>query len=50
MYFSLVLKYGDNITNVKEPSYLLIDDRCIKFDGNYYELQKQIENFKVWYK
>ena len=40
----------DDITNVKEPSYLLIDDRCINFDGDYKNLQKQIENFKVWYK
>lgn len=42
--------YVDDVTNVKEPSYLMIDDRCIKFDGNYENLQSQIDNFKVWYK
>ena len=40
----------DGITNIKEPSYLIIDDRCIKFDGNYSDLNEQIENFRVWYR
>lgn len=39
-----------NVTNIKEPSYLIIDDRCIKFDGSYQELKNNIDNFKVWYK
>ena len=43
-------KYVENVTNVKEPAYLIIDDRCINFDGNYKKLEKQIKNFKVWYK
>ena len=43
-------EFVDDITNVKEPSYLLIDDRCIQFKGNYKELKSQIENFNVWYK
>lgn len=42
--------YVDNVTNIKEPSFLLIDDRCITFNGNYKELHKQIETFNVWYK
>lgn len=42
--------YIDDITNVKELSYLLVDDRCIKFDGKYDNLKQQIDNFKVWYK
>ena len=42
--------YVDDITNVKEPSYLMIDDRCIQFDGDYKKLQSQIDNFNVWYK
>ena len=40
----------DDITNVKEPSYLIIDDRCINFDGDYTKLEQQVKNFKVWYK
>lgn len=42
--------YIANITNVKEPAYLIIDDRCINFNGNFNELKKQIDNFTVWYK
>jgi histidinol phosphatase-like enzyme len=42
--------YVENVTNVKEPSYLIIDDRCINYDGNYEELIKKISNFQVWYK
>ena len=43
-------EYIDDITNIKEPSYLQIDDRCINFNGNYKDLAKQIEDFNVWYK
>ena len=42
--------FVNDITNVKEPSYLIIDDRCINFNGNFDDLKTQIENFKVWYK
>ena len=27
--------YIFNVTNIKEPSYLLIDDRCLNFKGDY---------------
>ena len=43
-------KYIENVTNVKEPAHLIIDDRCINFKGNYKELKDKIENFEVWYK
>lgn len=43
-------KYVENVTNVKEPAYLIIDDRCINFEGNYNILKKKIKNFEVWYK
>lgn len=39
-----------DITNIKELCYLYIDDRCIKFDGNFKETINNIQNFKVWYK
>lgn len=39
-----------DITNVKELSWLYIDDRCLQFDGNYTELIENIKNFKAWYK
>ena len=43
-------KYISDITNVKEPAYLHIDDRCICFNGNYQKLFNDITNFNVWYK
>lgn len=43
-------KYFSDITNVKEISFLIIDDRCIKFTGDYNELTDNIEDFNPWYK
>ena len=43
-------KYFKDITNVKIPSYLYIDDRCICFKGKYKETLSEIKNFKVYWK
>jgi len=43
-------EYVENVTNVKEPAYLIIDDRCINFDGDYDKLRERIKDFEVWYK
>ena len=43
-------KYISGITNTKENAYLIIDDRCICFDGNYKETLNKINNFKVYWK
>ena len=43
-------KYVKNVTNIKEPAYLIIDDRCINFNGDYKDLKYKIDNFCVWYK
>ena len=43
-------KFIDDVTNIKELNYLIVDDRCIKFDGNYKILKTEIEKFRVWYK
>ena len=40
----------EDITNIKELSYLYIDDRCINFNGNYKDLSEEIRQFQVWYK
>ena len=39
-----------DITNTKDLAWLYIDDRCLKFDGEYSSLEEQINNFKPWYK
>ena len=43
-------KYFIDVTNTKDLCYLYIDDRCIRFDGDYIKLKDEIQNFKVWYK
>ena len=43
-------KFVDDITNVKELSWLYIDDRCINFNGDFSELKNKITNFSPWYK
>ncbi len=42
--------YISEVTNVKESAWLIVDDRCICFDGEYNKLLDSINNFKVWYK
>lgn len=43
-------KYFTDVTNTKVPAVLLIDDRCIKFEGNYNETSNIVENFTPWWK
>ena len=38
------------VTNVKEPCWVYIDDRCITFDGKFEGLIDKIDNFKPYYK
>ena len=51
-WFSLnkLNSYISGVTNKKEPAYLIIDDRCINFDGDYKSTLEKIKNFEVWYK
>lgn len=42
-------KYVENVTNIKVPAYLIIDDRCINFKGDYNYTTEMINNFQVWY-
>ncbi len=39
-----------DVTNVKEPCWVYIDDRCITFDGKFDTLINQIDAFKPYYK
>lgn len=43
-------KFVEDVTDIKEPAWLYIDDRCISFSGNYTELSEKINNFKPWFK
>ncbi len=37
------------VTNHKEKCYLMIDDRCVTFKGNYEETIEEVKNFKPWH-
>jgi len=43
-------EFISDITNIKEPAFIYIDDRCINFKGDYPKLYDEISEFKVWYK
>jgi len=43
-------EYIEDITNVKELCYLYIDDRCLRFNGDFKQTKNEIANFSVWYK
>lgn len=43
-------KYVKDVTNIKEPAYLHIDDRCVCFTGNYKETLEDINNFVIHWK
>ena len=39
-----------DVTNVKLPSFLYVDDRCICFRGDYKSTLEEINDFKVYWK
>jgi hypothetical protein len=43
-------KFFKDVTNIKLPSYLYIDDRTICFKGDYQKTLEEIEKFKVYWK
>lgn len=42
--------YITGVTNIKEPAYVYIDDRAIKFEGDYKKILEEIEDFKPHWK
>ncbi len=43
-------EYFKLITDKKYPSYIYLDDRALKFNGNYNKTFDEIENFNVYWK
>lgn len=43
-------EYIQDVTNIKEPAFAYIDDRAIKFDGDYSKILSELENFKPYWK
>ena len=42
--------YFKEITNIKKPAYIYIDDRALKFNGEFDKTFEEIEKFKVYWK
>ncbi len=43
-------KYFKDVTNIKIPSYLYIDDRTVCFKGDYQSILKEVKEFEVYWK
>lgn len=43
-------KYFKDVTNVKIPAHIYIDDRAINFNGDYDKTLEKIKNFNVYWK
>ena len=43
-------RYFKDVTSVKTPAYIYLDDRAIGFSGDFQTTLKQIEDFKVYWK
>lgn len=47
-------KYGfsciEAITSIKVPAYLQIDDRAIRFNGNWRDALRDVKEFRPWWK
>lgn len=43
-------EYFEDITNTKIPAYIILDDRGVRFDGDFQNALNSINNFRVWYK
>ena len=47
---SNLYSYFSNITNVKLPAFLCIDDRVLTFRGNFNDMYEEIVNFRPYWK
>jgi len=43
-------KYIKDVTDKKEPAYVYIDDRGIRFDGDYEKLMSDVQSFQPYWK
>ena len=50
LYDNNIDHFFKDITNVKLPSYLHIDDRCICYKGKYDQTLDEIRKFRVYWK
>ena len=50
LYDNKIDKFFKDVTNIKLPSYLYIDDRCICYKGKYNQTLDEIRQFNVYWK
>lgn len=43
-------KYFKEITNIKKPASIYLDDRALKFNGDFNQTFEEIGNFNVYWK
>ena len=43
-------KYISEVTNIKKPCYIYVDDRAICYKGNFKQTINEINNFEVFWK
>ena len=43
-------KYFKDVTNVKYPAYIYLDDRAVQFRGDYKNTFEEIEKFNIYWK
>lgn len=44
-----MLQYVDDVTSIKPPARVYLDDRGIQFNGDYEKALKDIKNFKTYW-
>lgn len=42
-------RYVHDVTCIKPPALVYLDDRCLRFDGDFDEAYKEIQNFKTYW-
>lgn len=42
--------YFKDITNIKEPAFVYLDDRAVQFSGDYTDTMNQIKKFQTYWK
>lgn len=42
--------FVSDVTNVKDPAFLHVDDRCVCLEGNFDDAIRQIRSFKAFWK
>lgn len=45
-----IFQYFDDVTSIKSPAYIYLDDRAVHFNGDFDKALSDIDNFKVYWK